>query len=78
MENFGIMKGILMANGISFVEKLPQVWMKKLPIKKKQGATKDQWKKELVQLCKQHLPGEKITKENADAALMALYYDKII
>ena len=77
MENFGTIKGLLIANKISFKEKTPQTWMKTLPIKKAPGEQKDVWKKRLVQLARQELPDVKFVNAYADAILMNLYFDKI-
>lgn len=80
MENYGIMKGMLIALGIPFKEIPPQKWMKVLGIPPRaKTETKDQWKKRLIQLAKQLLPSESsnITKETADALLMNYYFDKI-
>ncbi len=77
MENYGTIKGLLIANAIPFREVPPQTWMKMLPIKKDKSDTREMWKKKLMQLAKQLQPDLKITHETADAVLMVEYLDRI-
>ena len=78
MENYGIMKGLLIANRIPFKEVPPQTWMKVLPINKKySNETKTQWKNRLMQHAKQLVPDLKIVHTTADAILMIEYFDQI-
>lgn len=78
MQNYGICIGMLIALHIPFKEVPPQRWMKQLPIPlKEKDETKTQWKNRLMQLAKQLVPNEKITKESADAIVMCELFDKI-
>lgn len=77
MENFGICKGLLIANGIPFKEKTPQSWMKILPVTKEKKDTRTTWKRKLKQLAAQENPDLVVVNDTADAILMASYLDKI-
>jgi hypothetical protein len=76
MENYGLLKGILIANVIPFKEITPGTWMKYLPFKKDKLSGKSQWKTKLSQLAKQLYP-KYATRNSADAILMIHYFEQI-
>lgn len=78
--NVGFIKGLLVAAGISYEEKVPRTWQKALGIqpryKPKKGESgveesKTDFKKRLRQKAEQLYPNHKITADTADAILIA-------
>jgi hypothetical protein len=76
-QNYGFLKGILTALGISYEEVTPQSWMKYYGMKKNKTESKTEWKKRLRQRAEQIFPEVKITANTADAILIAEYCRKI-
>lgn len=76
MEHFGLMKGLLMANHIPYVQKVPRTWMKLYGLKKGEAETKTQWKNRLKQRAKELEPDLHVVLDNADAILIALVANK--
>jgi len=73
MENFGMIKGFLMALDIPYSEVTPQTWMKYYGLKREKEQSRTEWKKVLRQRAEELYPYTKIVTETADAILIAHY-----
>lgn len=73
MDNYGMLRGFLMALDIPFKIIRPQVWQKHYSMKKRKGETQTAWKQRLRQRAQELYPNIKITAETADALLIANY-----
>lgn len=73
MKNVGHIEMALTAVPISWKDVTPMTWMKHFNMKKEKSETKTQWKARLKDLAEQRMPLAPITRENADAFLIALY-----
>jgi crossover junction endodeoxyribonuclease RuvC len=73
MENFGMLKGFLMALDIPFKAIRPQVWQKWYSMHKEKTETQSEWKKRLRQRAQELFPTTHIRAEEADALLLANY-----
>lgn len=73
-QNYGLLRGILIAHQISFDEVTPRVWQKALGISSKaKTETSSQFKNRLKGKAQQLFPALKITLSNCDAILIAEY-----
>lgn len=77
MQNYGMLRGFLIALRVPFKEVTPQTWMKYYGFTKAKDESKTQWKKRLRQLAEQLFPEIKMKKDIADAILIANYCNKI-
>ena len=73
MKNVGHIEMALTAIPISWRDVTPRTWMKHFNMKKDKTETKTEWKARLRDLAEQRMPLAPITRENADAFLIALY-----
>jgi len=78
MENFGMLKGFLMALDIPFQEVSPQKWMSYYGMKRDKTENKTEWKKRLRQKAQELYPKTKIVSETADAVLIARYAKEVL
>ncbi len=69
-ENFGTVKGMLMALGYRVVRVPPQKWQKALGLGNSRGMSRTAWKNKLKQRAEELFPGIKVTLATADALLM--------
>ena len=73
-KNYGILRGLLVANKIPFEDVPPQNWMKHMRIPPRGNKTKKEHKTLLKQRAKQLYPtNDTINYETADALLIAHY-----
>ena len=77
MKNVGHIEMALLALNIPFHEVTPQAWMKHYNLKKDKGESKNEWKRRLREHLQRILPNFKVTNNNADAMLLALYAREI-
>ena len=77
MKNVGHIEMALIACDIPFKEVTPQTWMKHYGMKKDKAESKTDWKKRLRELLQRLMPEFKVTNNNADAMLIALYAKEI-
>jgi len=77
MKNVGHIEMALIACNIPFKEVTPQTWMKHYGMKKEKDESKTDWKKRLRELLQRLMPEFKVTNNNADAMLIALYAKEI-
>jgi len=73
MENYGMLKGFLIALNIPFRTVRPQVWQKFYSMHREKTESIPQWKRRLRQRAQELYPELKITNETADATLIAHY-----
>jgi Holliday junction resolvasome RuvABC endonuclease subunit len=73
MKNVGHIEMALIASNVPFKEVTPQTWMKHYGMKKEKDESKTDWKKRLRELLQRIMPEFKVTNNNADAMLIALY-----
>ena len=71
--NYGMLRGFLIAAGISFKEVTPVRWQKYYNLSKCKGETQAAWKRRLRQRAQELHPSTKISAETADAVLIAEY-----
>jgi hypothetical protein len=71
--NRGHVEAMLTATGCEWKDITPSTWMKHFNMKKEKSETKAQWKNRLRDLAERRMPLAPITRENADAFLIALY-----
>lgn len=67
------LRGMLIAAGISFEEKVPRTWQAAFSLKKDKGEADGHWKNRLKAKAQQLYPATKITLATADALLLAHY-----
>lgn len=73
-QGYGIIQGVLAAQGVPYVLVRPQQWMKALAIPKKRKDEKPAaWKGRLKAEAQRRYPAQKITLATADALLIATY-----
>lgn len=77
MKNVGHIEMALVSLGISFKEVSPQSWMKHYGLKKEKTESKAEWKRRLRECLQRLLPDFKVTNDNADAMLIALYAKEV-
>ena len=77
MKHVGHVEMALLALEIPFKEVTPQTWMKHYNLKKEKEESKPDWKRRLREHLQRILPNFKVTNNNADAMLLALYARKI-
>ena len=77
MKNVGHIEMALIACDIPFKEVTPQTWMKHYGMKKEKTESKPDWKRRLRELLQRLMPEFKVTNNNADAMLIALYAKEI-
>lgn len=77
MFNFGrgvgLIVGCLNTLGVKFQEIEPQRWQKALGLKRPEGMSQDDWKRELKKTAQRLYPGVKVTLAVCDAILLARY-----
>lgn len=73
MKNVGHIEMALSATPMPWKDTTPMTWMKHFGMKKDKGETKTMWKNRLKDLAERRMPLAPITRENADAFLIALY-----
>ena len=73
IKNVGHIEAMLTAVGIPWREEVPTTWMKHFNMKREKPETKTMWKNRLKDLAERRMPLAPITRENADAFLIALY-----
>jgi len=73
IKNVGHIEMSLLALNIPFKEVTPQSWMKHYNLKKEKEESKTDWKRRLREHLQRILPNFKVTNNNADAMLLALY-----
>ena len=76
MENYGLIRGLMIANNIPFKLVAPRTWQKFYGMKKNPGETKTSWKKRLRGRAQELFPTAEICTETADAILIAAYCRK--
>ena len=72
-QNYGFLRGCLVAHGIPFEEVRPQQWMREFGMKKSKTETPVQWKNRLKGKAQQLFPHLKVTLATADALLICEY-----
>lgn len=72
-QNYGFLRGLLVANKITFLDITPNVWQKTLGIKAVKDEPKTAHKNRLKGYAQQMFPRQKFTLKNCDAALIAWY-----
>ena len=77
MKNVGHIEMALIACDIPFKEVTPQSWMKHYGMKKEKEESKTDWKRRLREFLQRLMPEFKVTNNNADAMLIALYAKEI-
>lgn len=70
-ENNGFIRGLLVAAGIPYEEKIPQTWQKSFGMKKDKGEAQPSYKKRLRMKAEQLYPNIKMTADVADGLLIA-------
>lgn len=72
-QNYGFLRGLLVANKISFSEMIPRSWQKHLGItpRNKDTESKTEFKNRLKGLAQQYYPEKNITLATSDAILIA-------
>lgn len=73
MEQKGLLQGLLIGLELGFELTSAKVWQKHFSMAKKKGETQNSWKKRLKDLAERLEPTMKITLDNADSVLIALY-----
>lgn len=69
-ENFGFLKGFLIARSVRMRTVIPQTWQKRLGVGTKSGKTTSIWKNILKNEAQRRFPHLKVTLKNADALLI--------
>lgn len=77
MKNVGHIEMALIALNIPFQEITPQTWMKSYGLKREKDESKTEWKRRLREHLQRIMPSFKVTNNNADAMLLALYAREI-
>lgn len=77
MKNVGHIEMALLALDIPFTEVTPQSWMKHYNLKKDKDESKPDWKRRLREHLQRIMPDFKVTNNNADAMLLAIYCKEI-
>ena len=72
-DNFGFLKGFLMARGAAMHTVKPQKWQKDLGIGTKSGKPTKVWKNQLKNEAQKRFPGVKVTLATSDALLLLDY-----
>ena len=72
-DNFGFLKGFLMARGAVIHTVKPQKWQKDLGIGTKSGKPTKVWKNQLKNEAQKRFPGVKVTLATSDALLLLDY-----
>ena len=76
MENYGLIRGLMIANNIPFKLVAPRTWQKFYGMKKNPGETKTSWKKRLRGRAQELFPTAEICTGTADAILIAQFARK--
>lgn len=77
-QNYGLLRGCLIANKIPFQESTPKNWQKYYSMVKSKTESKTEWKKRLLQIAQNLYPETKIHLECGDAVLIAHYCKSLI
>jgi crossover junction endodeoxyribonuclease RuvC len=72
-QNYGFLRGCLVANRIPFEEVLPKAWQKNYSMSKKKNETEPQWKRRLLGVAQNLYPSVNIPLYAADAVLISHY-----
>jgi len=72
-ENFGLLQGMIWAHQIPFRLELPTTWMKHFSLKKGKDEGDTAWKRRIKQQVEMKFPDRKVTNDEADAIMIALY-----
>ena len=72
-DNYGFLKGFLMARGAAMHTEKPQKWQKDLGIGTKSGKPTKVWKNQLKNEAQKRFPGGKVTLATSDALLLLDY-----
>lgn len=73
IDNYGMLRGFLIASGIPHVKVMPAVWYRKMGRIDPKGTKKSEKKRRNQQLAEELFPDRKFTRETADAILLAEY-----
>ena len=75
-DNYGLIRGLLIANNIPFKLVTPKMWQKYYNMSKKPEETKNAWKRRLKGKAQELFPTINVQTETADAILLAEYARK--
>ena len=73
-EGYGLLQGILMAEGIPLDLVTPQAWQKALSLGTRGELSKVEWKRKLLVMAERLYPSVKVTLATADALLILHYF----
>ena len=72
-QNYGFLRGCLVALGISFIEVTPQKWMAYFGLKKDKEEAGTDYKKRILQKAQNLFPNSNVTLQTADSLMLCEY-----